>query len=160
MSSPNRALRSIERSRASELRDRVAEHRCNECDRILTNVQNAVCWTGNGPGQELVNETEGAVDAEVEAELSILDGTEVDGVEVAVCCVSSEKHRVLEVHGKKVLHYFDQTIRFFAVVPLGRNRLVVAVDPSATVVLVYAEERGDGLSGGRFTIAVEFGKEG
>ena len=79
---------------------------------------------------------------------------------MAVRSVAAEKDRVLDVHFEKVLYHVQHSVRLFAVVPIGRDRLVVTVDPGAGVVLVHAKECGDGLGGSRFTVAVELREEG
>lgn len=134
------ALSAVERSRAAQVGEHAAHLAQDKLEGSSRKAGDTVQNTGRRSSQELEDEANDIARIHTDLKLAILDGAEVEGVELARSSVSAEQDRVREVHAEDGVHLVDQTVSLDTVdVALG-NSLIMAVVPGAVFVLVSTEE--------------------
>jgi hypothetical protein len=158
----NTDLGTVERSRAAQVGEHIANSAQHKLKCARSKLGNAVQDTGRRRSQELEDEAEDLGSVHASAKLAVFDGGEVEGVEFARGSVAAEQDWVLVVHADDGIHFVDYAVGPDTIdVALG-DCLVVSVNPGAIWLLVGAEEGGDSLDVGDvvlLTVGVQLGEE-
>jgi hypothetical protein len=156
-------LSTVERSRAAQVGEYAANLAEDKLKGARGKARDTVQDTRRRSSQKLEDEAKDIAGVRTGLELAVLDSAEAEGVELAGSCIATEQDRVREVHAEDGVHLVDKTVCLHTIDEALGNGLIVAVVPSAVLVLVSTEESWDGLNVGDvvlLAVGVELRQEG
>jgi hypothetical protein len=123
------ALSTVERSRAAQVGEHGAHLAQDKFEGTGGKAGDTVQDTGRRSSQELEDEAKNIARVRTSLELTILNGAEAEGVELARSSVAAEQDWVRKVHAENGVHLVDDTVSLDTVDEALGDGLIVTVVP-------------------------------